>query len=433
MGWRGEEWISPVEVNERWKYKEAVRRCGGLNREDWQKQSSSAVGWLNLHHCSYTLSSPHQSPLMISNITQSFVIGLKPNWRCSPWLTLLSFNCLNIHILCRNVIQSQLGLLNGEGLSFWLKPTRWQQNILSAQSRGGSSCQPIYRKSWCIVGWHERLNGGTCLCQNTTNHVGFCACLSGIHQTVAELLEHSHTHHRFNQHQFRHMFTHINTDTDKQNDCTLGRHAQPIKRALFSHLMILKMLVFHWLKHGKQTWRGDPTNKQVQSVFSAVNTAQWGSVTVICVTASAHGCVCVTAAFCLCVKLCFHLRMFSSPSCLWLCACVFLHISFYFYMCMHLYTRISVCILPCVFSGVCLCVSLFVCSTVGKVIRGPGGVCVVQSANIYMQHQYSAGWALGWLDQPQRRNTVCTCTIGSLIVRLYQRGTSSVTCLYFSC
>lgn len=361
---RREEWISPVEANERWKYKEAVRRCGGLNRQDWQKQSSSAVECLNPHHCSYTPSSPHQSPLMISNITQSFVIALEPIWHCSPWLTLLSFNCIHIRILCRNVNQSQLGLLNGEGLSFWLKQTRWQQNILSAHSRGGSSCQPIYRKPWCIVGRHERLNGGTCLCQNTTDHVGFCACLSRIHRTLAELLEHS-------KHQFRHMFRHINTDADEQEDYTLGRRAQPIKRALFSHLMILKMLVFHWLKHSKQTWRGDPTNKQAQSVFSAVNTAQCESVTVICATA-----ICVaasTALVCMCDRCVFlsscH-TVFSFVCVLSflladLCVCIFLHIFFYFYMCQRLYIHISACVFLRMFSGVCLCVSAFVCSVAG--------------------------------------------------------------------
>lgn len=126
---RGEEWLSLVQVNERWKHKEAVWGCGGLNRKDWQKQSSSTVGCLNLHRCCYTPSTPHQSSLMISNITQSFVIALELNQHGSPWLTFLSFNCLEIHILGRNVIQSQLGLVRGEGLSFWLNPSRWQQNI----------------------------------------------------------------------------------------------------------------------------------------------------------------------------------------------------------------------------------------------------------------------------------------------------------------
>ena len=85
--------------------------------------------------------------------------------------------------------------------------------------------------------------------------------------------------HNASKHRFRHMFTHINTDTDTSAQMHAGEtHTQPIKRALFSHLMMLKMLVFHWLKHSKQTWRGDPTNKQTQSVFSAVNTARWGDV-----------------------------------------------------------------------------------------------------------------------------------------------------------
>ena len=72
---RGGVWLSLVQVNERWKYKEAVWGCGGSNREDWQKQSSSTLGCLNLQCCCYTPSTPHQSPLMTSNITQSFVIA----------------------------------------------------------------------------------------------------------------------------------------------------------------------------------------------------------------------------------------------------------------------------------------------------------------------------------------------------------------------
>lgn len=48
---REEEWLSPVQVNERWKHKEAVWGCGALNRKDWQKQSSSTVGCLNLQRC----------------------------------------------------------------------------------------------------------------------------------------------------------------------------------------------------------------------------------------------------------------------------------------------------------------------------------------------------------------------------------------------
>lgn len=156
MGRRGGEWLSLVQVNERWKHKEAVWGCGGLNREDWQKQSSSTVGRLNLHCCCYTPSAPHQSPLMISNITQSFVIALEPNRHCSLWLTLVSFNCLEIHILCRNVIQSQPGLVRGEGLLFWLKLTRWQQNILSATTQTRRICLPAYLQEvvmYCGVTW----------------------------------------------------------------------------------------------------------------------------------------------------------------------------------------------------------------------------------------------------------------------------------------
>ena len=164
-GGRGAEWLSLVQVNERWKHKEAVWGCGGLNREDWQKQSSSTVGCLNLHRCCYTPSAPHQSSLMISNITQSFVIALEPKRHCSLWLTLLSFNCLETHILCRNVIQSLLGF--GKRSRALILAKNWHAGskifCLPQPSRGGSAWQPIYRKSWCIVGRHERLNGGTCL------------------------------------------------------------------------------------------------------------------------------------------------------------------------------------------------------------------------------------------------------------------------------
>lgn len=135
---------------------------GGLNREDWQKQSSSTFECLNLHRCCYTPSTPHHSPLMISNITQSFVIALEPNQHCSLWLTLLSFNCLETHTLRRNVIQSQLGLVRGEGPSFWLKLTRWQQNILSATAQLRRMCLPVYLQevmmycgvTWKIEWWH---------------------------------------------------------------------------------------------------------------------------------------------------------------------------------------------------------------------------------------------------------------------------------------
>lgn len=198
--WDGKERrrvMSLVQVNERWKHKEAVLGCGGLNREDWQKQSSSIVGCLNLHRCCYTPSTPHQSPLMISNITQSFVIALELNQHCSLWLTLLSFNCLEIQILLQIFfIQSQLGLVRGEGLSFWLKLTHWQQNIASATTQLRRICYlPIYRKVGCIVGRHERWNGATCLHWNTINHVGFCACLTRMFQNNnTRPPEPSHTH-----------------------------------------------------------------------------------------------------------------------------------------------------------------------------------------------------------------------------------------------
>lgn len=52
-------------------------------------------------------------------------------------------------------------------------------------------------------------------------------------------------------------------------------HSQS-EESSFSHPMILKMLiVFHCLKHNKQTRKRDPANKQSQSVFSAANATQW--------------------------------------------------------------------------------------------------------------------------------------------------------------
>lgn len=224
MGRRGGEWLSLVQINERWKHKEAVWGCGGLNREDWQKQSSSTVGCLNLHCCCYTPSTPHQSPLMISNITQSFVIALEPNRHCSPWLTLLLFNRLEIHILGRNVIELQLGLVRGEGLSFWLKLTRWQQNILSATTQSRRICLPAYLQEvvmYCGVTWKiewRHLSSP----QEKTNHVGFCACLSRMYQNMAKhtpTRAFTHT----SKHQFRHMFVHTNTDTDTSAQTPTGK------------------------------------------------------------------------------------------------------------------------------------------------------------------------------------------------------------------
>lgn len=135
---------------------------GGLNRGDWQKQSASTVACLNLHRCRYTHSTPHQSRLMISNITQSFVIVLEPNQHCSLWLTLLSFNRLETHTLCRNIIQSQLGWGRVEGLSIWLKLTCWQQNILPATTQLRRMSLTVYLRevvmhcgaTWKTEWWH---------------------------------------------------------------------------------------------------------------------------------------------------------------------------------------------------------------------------------------------------------------------------------------
>lgn len=90
----------------------------------------------------------------------------------------ITVSCLKIQTRVTNVIQSQLGMLNGGGLPLWPKPTGCQANILSAHCRGGSACRRIYRKPWWILGQHERLNGSTCSHQSTTNHPGFCSRLS---------------------------------------------------------------------------------------------------------------------------------------------------------------------------------------------------------------------------------------------------------------
>lgn len=138
------------------------RGGGDVNREDWQKQSSSTVGCLNLHRCCSTPSTPLQSPLMISNVTQSFVIALEPNQHCSLWLTLLSFNCLETYILCRNVIQSQLGLEEEKGSHSGWNWQHWQQNILSAMAQLRRISLPAYLQevmmycgvTWKIEWWH---------------------------------------------------------------------------------------------------------------------------------------------------------------------------------------------------------------------------------------------------------------------------------------
>lgn len=107
--------------------------------------------------------------------------------------------------------------------------------------------------------------------------------------------EHSHKHPNTNSDTCLCISSWVLTQVHKY---TLGEHTQPIKRALFSHLMILKMLVFHWLKHSKQTWRGDTINKQAQSVFSAVNAAHLGMCNCVCVWLS--GCVMMTMQFSFC-------------------------------------------------------------------------------------------------------------------------------------
>ena len=68
--------------------------------------------------------------------------------------------------------------------------------FLPQQSQGVSACQPPYSQSWCFVEWHERLNGGTCLCRYKTNHVGFCVSCQGCITTYpnTRLFQHSHAH-----------------------------------------------------------------------------------------------------------------------------------------------------------------------------------------------------------------------------------------------
>lgn len=109
--------------------------------------------------------------------------------------------------------------------------------------------------------------------------------------------------------------------------------------------MILKMLVFHWLKHSKQTWRGDPTNKQAQSVFSAVNTARWRMWDCdVCDCFSAvYMCMRVTVIvhFCLCVYFFSFLPVD-------FCVQILANFIRFLYLCISLYSH--------------LCVAVFVCS-----------------------------------------------------------------------
>lgn len=121
--------------------------------------------------------------------------------------------------------------------------------------------------------------------------------------------------------------------------------------------MILKMLVFHWLKYSKQTWRKVPTNKQAQSLFSAVNTARWG----MCDCFSAWACVCECVImidhFCPFVKLCVFVCIHVCPFCLSTCVCTFLNIFLCFYMCVWLYIHMCVCVCP----PVCALESVYAC------------------------------------------------------------------------
>lgn len=275
MGRRGGEWLSHVQVNERWKHKEAVWGCGGLNREDWQKQSSSTVGCLNLHRCCYTPSTPQQSPLMISNITQSFVIALEPNRHCSLWLTLIQLPRNSYPLQKYYSIAAWLGkrrraliLAKTDTLAatYFVCHNTVEEDLPASLFTGSRDVLWGDMKDWMAA---------PAFTETQLIMSAFAPACQGCINTYPSTrpLEHSHTHPNTNSNTCLRILTWTLTQAHRY---TLGRHTQPIKRALFSHLMILKMLVFHWLKHSKQTWRRDPTNKQAQSVFSAVNTARWG-------------------------------------------------------------------------------------------------------------------------------------------------------------
>lgn len=77
---------------------------------------------------------------------------------------------------------------------------------------------------------------------------------------------------------------------------------------------------------------------------------------------------------------------------------------------------IPMCVSSCACTGIYLCVSVFVCSMEELEMWSEGPeecVSYVDKMCVCVnQHQYSAGWALVWLDQPQRKNTVCILPIG---------------------
>lgn len=129
--------------------------------------------------------------------------------------------------------------------------------------------------------------------------------------------------------------------------------------------MILKMLVFHWLKHSKQTRGEEPTNKQAQSVFSAVNAARWA----MC---DCDMCDCFSACVCVCGMVAFIISVLKR---LYLCVCVTLCVRLcILYVCVlyfHICPRCSMCVpvfmcsmeeLEMWFKGLEGCVRCMVCT-----------------------------------------------------------------------
>lgn len=87
------------------------RQCGGV--EAWTGRTDKSNHHLQQDVLISTTAVAHPqlpTPLMISNTTQSFVLAPEPNALCSLSLSSSSWK---IHILGRNIIQSQPALVNG--------------------------------------------------------------------------------------------------------------------------------------------------------------------------------------------------------------------------------------------------------------------------------------------------------------------------------
>lgn len=193
------------------------------------------------------------------------------------------------------------------------------------------------------------------------------------------------------QHWLRHMLMNISTDPDMHSTHTGGNIHDWSERALFSLLMILKMLVFHWLKHSKQTRRGEQTNKQAQSVFSAVKCC--GCVTVIRVTALVHWRACesgIMMHLCLCETLC--------PLCPYGGFCLFFEISIHLFFCN--FCQCHPPLFPWTFFW-CVCKSF---SSTENMIWRFGlqrSICCMDCRKMDVKrHHYSPGFASEWLHQP---------------------------------